>query len=316
MMTATQRMANDGASGHANATPALAQILGELRRRNEAVLAAMLSAEDDGCTRLGEAMRYATLGQGKRLRPCLVYLTGQCFKAPLAALDQPAAAVELIHAYSLVHDDLPAMDNDDLRRGQPTCHRAFDEATAILAGDALQALAFGALASGVTEAAQACSRVRMLQLLAGATGIGGMAGGQAIDLAAVGRPLDAAQLEAMHRRKTGALIEASVMLGAAAADVNEPQLLARLSSYGADVGLAFQIQDDILDVEGDTATLGKRTGADQALAKPTFPSVLGMAAARERARALADRASTTARTLGPDCEVLAELAHWLVQRRH
>ena len=201
--------------------------------RIESVLEHALELPDPGTQRLREAMRYSVFGAGKRLRPTLVYLTGESLGAPLSALDAPAAAVELIHVYSLVHDDLPAMDDDDLRRGRPTCHRAYDEATAILVGDALQALAFAVLANEPMPAVSAPVRLEMIRILARATGTSGMAGGQAVDLAAVGRTLTVAAIENMHRRKTGALIECSVLLGALAAGLASGSELAALQHFGA-----------------------------------------------------------------------------------
>jgi geranylgeranyl pyrophosphate synthase len=284
------------------------------QQRIEGVLERHLAEGDPGTARLREAMRYSTLGGGKRLRPLLVYTTGEICGAPLAHLDAPAAAVELIHVYSLVHDDLPAMDDDELRRGRPTCHRAFDEATAILVGDALQALAFCVIADDRSPGTASEARLDMIRLLARAIGTAGMAGGQAIDLAAVGRQLDIARLEDMHRRKTGALIEASVLLGARAAGVTEGETLACLRSFGADIGLAFQIQDDILDVEGDPEALGKATGADAARAKPTYPSTVGLDAARARAIELRDRALAALAPLGDRAEALRDLAQFMVNR--
>ena len=206
----------------------------------------------------------------------MVYFTGEALNVPPQMLDAPAAAVELIHSYSLVHDDLPAMDDDDLRRGQPTTHKAFDEATAILAGDSLQVLAFSLLSRDRTPGVSAESRLRMIQILADASGTAGMAGGQAIDLAAVGRSIDLDELEGMHRLKTGALIRASVLMAAACAPNLSPAAWEALDGYSQDIGLAFQIQDDILDVEGNTEEIGKTSGADAARAKPTYPSVMGM----------------------------------------
>ncbi len=284
------------------------------RARIEQVLERALSLPDPGTQRLREAMRYSVLGAGKRLRPTLVYLTGESLGAAPEALDAPAAAVELIHVYSLVHDDLPAMDDDDLRRGRPTCHRAYDEGTAVLVGDALQALAFAVLAHEPLGEAAAHTRLEMIRVLARATGTGGMAGGQAIDLAAVGRQLTVAQIEEMHRRKTGALIECSVVLGALAAGLTGGAEFAALEHFGADIGLAFQIQDDILDVEGDPALLGKATGADAALAKPTYPSIAGLPAARQRARALHDAAIAALHPLGARAGVLAQVADFIVGR--
>jgi geranylgeranyl diphosphate synthase type II len=292
---------------------AFAERVRAAQERVERALAAVLDQAQAPAARLHEAMRYSVLNGGKRLRPLLVYVTGQAFGAPLAALDAPAAAVELIHAYSLIHDDLPAMDDDDLRRGRPTCHKAFDEGTAILAGDALQALAFGALgAEGNGLGGE--TRVRMLTALAEAIGTAGMAGGQALDLEAAGGTIDAAQLELMHRLKTGALIRASVELGALAAQgVDEPQRAA-LRRYGEEIGLAFQIQDDILDVTGDTALLGKRTGADAAHGKPNYPSIFGLEEARRLARAHRDHALAALAQLGEAAGPLRALAHHVVDR--
>ena len=285
----------------------------ECRARIERVLERTLLLPDPGTARLREAMRYSVLGAGKRLRPTLVYLTGEALGAPLERLDDPAAAVELIHVYSLVHDDLPAMDDDDLRRGRPTCHRAYDEATAILVGDALQALAFAVLASDPGDGS-APLRLEMIRVLARATGTSGMAGGQAVDLAAVGQSLTVGAIEDMHRRKTGALIQASVMLGALAAGVSGGSELAALERFGGEIGLAFQIQDDILDVEGDPRVLGKSTGADAAHAKPTYPSTVGIETARTRARELRDAAVSALNPLGPRTAALTQLANFIVAR--
>ena len=226
-----------------------------------------------------------------------------------------AAAVELIHSYSLVHDDLPAMDDDDLRRGRPTTHRAFDEATAILAGDALQVLAFSLLARDRAAGVSAEARLKMIQILADASGTAGMAGGQALDLSAVGRRLNLDDLEAMHRLKTGALISASVLLAAACAPGLSAADWDALDGYSQDIGLAFQIQDDILDVEGNTEDLGKTIGADAARAKPTYPSVLGLDAAKTRARELQRRASERLAPFGERAAILAWLASYVVDRR-
>lgn len=284
------------------------------RARIEALLEGLLTVQDPGTARLREAMRYSTLGGGKRLRPTLVYLTGECLGAPRAALDAPAAAVELIHVYSLVHDDLPAMDDDDLRRGRPSCHRAYDEGTAVLVGDALQAMAFAVLAKEPLPQVPPAAQLQMIRVLARATGTHGMAGGQAIDLAAVGRTLTLAQLEDMHRRKTGALIECSVLLGALAAGVSAGAEYAGLERFGADIGLAFQIQDDLLDVQGDPARLGKATGADAAHAKPTYPSIAGVGAARARAQGLRDAAVAALAPLGVRAAPLAQLADFVIAR--
>jgi farnesyl diphosphate synthase len=265
--------------------------------------------------RLHAAQRYSVLGGGKRLRPLLVYCTGEALGVPAAVLDAPAAAVELIHSYSLVHDDLPAMDNDDLRRGRPTTHRAFDEATAILVGDALQVLAFSLLARDRTAGASVEARLHMVRILADASGTAGMAGGQALDLFAVGRSLDLEALETMHRLKTGALIRASVLLAAACAPGLTADEWETLDAYSREIGLAFQIQDDILDVEGSTVLLGKTIGADAARAKPTYPSVMGLEAAKARARELKRRACARLAPFGERATLLAWLASYVVDRR-
>jgi geranylgeranyl diphosphate synthase type II len=283
------------------------------QKRIEVVLADALEIDGGATARLIEAARYSTLGGGKRVRPVLVYATGEALGATLELMDSPAAAVELIHVYSLVHDDLPAMDNDDLRRGRPTCHRAFDEATAILVGDALQARAFEVLAQSSTSIA-AEDRIEMLRVLADAIGTRGMAGGQAIDLESVKRNLDQPALERMHRQKTGALIQASVLLGAIASGSANVAQRAALAEFGAEIGLAFQIQDDILDVEGTTNALGKRAGADADRVKPTYPSVLGLEKSRAQAIDRRDRALAALVPLGPRFTQLAEFAHFLVTR--
>ena len=283
------------------------------RARIEGVLDRHLPPASEVPQRLHEAIRYSVLGSGKRLRPILVYATGEALGVPLDTLDAPAAAVELIHAYSLVHDDLPAMDNDDFRRGRPTCHKAFDEATAILVGDALQVLAFQILATDAPSAPSPAVRLRMIQLLAEGSGTAGMAGGQAIDLSAVGRQLPLAELEEMHRRKTGALIRASVLMAAAAAPLDAARGAA-LDAFATDIGLAFQIQDDILDVEGDQETLGKPTGADRAKNKPTYPSVLGMAAAKQRCLQLHAIAVEALSKFGQGADELRWLADFVVAR--
>lgn len=266
--------------------------------------------------RLHEAMRYAVLGGGKRVRPALVYFTGAALGVPETRLNGPAAAVELIHAYSLVHDDLPAMDDDDLRRGRPTCHRAYDEATAILVGDALQVLAFEILATDPAMVPDPVRRLEIIRLLARASGTAGMAGGQAVDLEAAGRVLPLAALEHMHRLKTGKLIHACVMMAATSADALAPDIMAALDRYGAAIGLAFQVQDDILDVEGDTGVLGKRARADAARDKPTYPSVAGLAAAKERLGQLHDEATAALQPLDGAAGPLRWLSGWLTERRH
>lgn len=286
------------------------------RERVEAQLDRRLDPADPGTPRLIEAMRYSSLGGGKRLRPVLVYATGVALGADPVQLDDAAVAVELIHAYSLIHDDLPAMDDDDLRRGRPTCHRAFDEGTAVLAGDALQALAFEVLAGDSHSSVQPAARLQQVQVLASGIGTAGMAGGQAIDLEAVGHQLDARGIEAMHRRKTGALIRASVLLGAIAAGITAGEAYAALEQYGAELGLAFQIQDDVLDVAGETQALGKIAGADAARGKPTYPSLFGLAQARVMASRHRDAAVAALAPLGARARALAALADLVVNRDH
>jgi len=294
----------------------LPEFLTRVRVRIESALDHRLPSADAEPRRLHTAMRYVTLGGGKRLRAALVIATGEALGAQPAVLDVPACALELVHAYSLVHDDLPAMDNDDLRRGKPTCHKAFDEATAILAGDALQTLAFELLARDPVLAVEPVQRLAMLVQLAQAAGSAGMAGGQAIDLDAVGKPLTLAGLEDMHARKTGALIRAAVALGALSAPSIDATRLARLDVYARAIGLAFQITDDILDVESDTATLGKPQGSDQKHAKPTYPALLGLDRARALAREQHAAALESLRCLGDNGQLLGEIADFILDRTH
>ncbi|HRD66466.1 MAG TPA: (2E,6E)-farnesyl diphosphate synthase [Candidatus Competibacter sp.] len=288
----------------------------QYRARIEQALDKRLPAADLHPSDLHRAMRYAVLGGGKRIRPVLVYSAGAAVGAGLEPLDGPACAVEFVHAYSLIHDDLPAMDDDDLRHGQPTCHKAFGEALAILAGDALQALAFQVLSQDPAMASDPAVRLRMVGLLAQAAGSRGMVGGQAIDLAAVGQELTLAELENMHIHKTGALIRASVLLGALSQPGVEPATLERLDRYAKCIGLAFQIHDDILDVIGDAATLGKTTGADRALNKPTYPELLGLDGAREHARSLHREALASLEPLGSEAEPLRWIAGYIVERAY
>lgn len=284
------------------------------QKRVERALDRLLPPASTLPTRLHEAMRYAVLGGGKRIRPLLVYATGQALDADPSALDVAACAVECIHAYSLVHDDLPAMDDDELRRGRPTCHRAFDEACAILAGDGLQAQAFWLLAHADMGGIEPARRLKMLKQLALAAGSRGMVGGQAIDLAAVGRTLDIAELEDMHIHKTGMLIRASVLLGALCAGEVDNDTWRALDHYGKCIGLAFQVQDDILDVTGDTRELGKQAGADQARDKPTYPALLGLAGARERARELHTDALDALSGMDQRADPLRWIATFVVER--
>ncbi|MDX1514541.1 MAG: (2E,6E)-farnesyl diphosphate synthase [Gammaproteobacteria bacterium] len=291
------------------------ECLKRYRDRVHAALEARLPPASDEPRQLHEAMRYAVLNGGKRVRAVLVYAAGEAVGTAPETLDAPACAVELIHAYSLVHDDLPVMDNDDLRRGQPTCHRAFDEATALLAGDALQSLAFEVLLDDGGPAG-AARRAAMAWTLAGASGSLGMAGGQAIDLAAVGKSLTLEQLENMHRHKTGALIRASVRMGALSGDGSSEQTLDLLDRYACCIGLAFQIRDDILDVEGDTAVLGKQSGADSALNKPTYPALLGLEEAKQKARELHEQALACLQDFGAEADPLRWLSEFIVNRPH
>ncbi|WP_251975971.1 farnesyl diphosphate synthase [Salinicola avicenniae] len=286
-------------------------VIDEARSRSEHVLAGWLNRQSGVCSALDDALSYSVLGTGKRLRPVLVYLAGRALGAADEALDSPAAAIEMIHAYSLVHDDLPAMDDDDLRRGRPTVHRAFDEPLAILAGDALQTLAFEALASRAHPRLGA-----LVTTLAQAAGRDGMAAGQAIDLGAVGSIMDLAALQAMHQHKTGALIRAAVRLGALVAVAETDPRVAALDRFAAAIGLAFQIHDDVLDVTGDTQTLGKASGADAHRDKPTYPALLGLETAQARARELLDEALEALKPLGEAGQPLATLARFMIARDH
>ena len=293
-----------------NPNSELGPALKALITRAERALEQRLPPAEQSPAPLHGAMRYAVLGGGKRLRPLLVYAAGQALGESGPSLDAAACAVELIHAYSLVHDDLPAMDDDALRRGRPTCHIVFGEAMAILAGDALQALAFEILCEDAGDDAIGMEKQRVLGRACGAEG---MAGGQALDLAAVGRTLTLAELEHMHACKTGALIRASVRLGAltAAADAATLDMLDR---YAVAVGLAFQVRDDILDVEGDAAVIGKTAGKDAAADKPTFPSIIGLDASRDRLRELTEMALAAVAPLGDAGALLRELALYAAHR--
>lgn len=267
--------------------------------------------------RLHEAMRYAVLGGGKRVRPLLVYAAGELVDADAAVLDGAACAVELIHAYSLVHDDMPAMDNDDMRRGLPTVHRQFGEATAMLVGDALQALAFEALVAPLAgRPADSLPVAEMVAALARAAGSRGMAGGQALDMEAVGNRLGRAQLETMHQLKTGAMLAVSAELGLLAGGRPAPALAGAIARFGRAIGLAFQVVDDILDVTADSATLGKTAGKDQAQDKPTYVSVLGLDEARALAVGLRAEAHRCLDGIGPRAERLRMLADFIVDRFH
>lgn len=270
-----------------------------------------LPEETEPPEKLHCAMRYSVLGGGKRIRPILLYSTGTALGTNLEKLDTAACAVELMHCYSLIHDDLPAMDNDDLRRGLPTCHKAFDEATAILAGDAIQALAFAILANDKTPSHQ---KVKLIKLLAESSGSTGMAGGQAIDLASVNKNLNQDELEHMHRLKTGALIKASVMMAVTASEIAEPNILKQFAYFADCVGLAFQIRDDILDIQTDTETLGKPQGSDAALNKPTYPSIMGIESAEILAKNLLQEALNELNSLDLQGDSLQTVSKYMVTR--
>ena len=292
-----------------------AERLDHYRRRVDSNLAEILRADHEVPDRLLDAMRYSVLGGGKRVRPLLVYASGELVGAAEQELDAAAAAVELIHAYSLVHDDLPAMDDDDLRRGRPTTHRQFDEATAILAGDALQALAFEVLASDPKLSARPQAQVKMLGWLARAAGPAGMVGGQVLDMAAEGRRIDERGLERIHRGKTGALIRASIMMPSELGDLSSGQR-ANLDVFARDIGLVFQIRDDLLEVEQDTATLGKSAGSDSGNDKSTYPSTLGVEGARRRAAETQQRAVDALRTFGGRSDALLWLSEFILNRSY
>ncbi len=292
------------------------QIQARVEQANQALLRFLTPLPFQN-TPLVDAMRYGTLLGGKRLRPFLVYATGEMFNVSQQTLDAPAAAIECIHAYSLIHDDLPAMDDDDLRRGQPTCHIKFGEAGAILAGDALQTLAFSILSDAPMTGVGPAQRIAMVSELAQASGAAGMCAGQSKDLEAEGHQVSLATLEQIHALKTGALIRAAVRLGALCAGEAGRQALSALDRYSAAIGLAFQVQDDILDIIGDTATIGKRQGRDPQLGKSTYPALLGLEQAQAKARDLCDRALDALAELKAaslDTSALEALACYIIQR--
>lgn len=262
-----------------------------------------------------KATHYSLFNGGKRLRPFLVYAVGDMLGAKKSDLDILAAAIECIHSYSLVHDDLPAMDDDDLRRGYPTCHIVYGEAQAILAGDALQTLAFELIAKH-NFACSAKTQVKMIAQLAHASGIEGMVSGQGLDIAATNKAISVDELERIHKLKTGALINCAIMLGALCSENAEQQTLENLSIFGYAIGLAFQVHDDILDVEGDTLTLGKPQGSDMAANKATYPALLGMLGAKEKAQNLIQQAHEALANIDADTTLLASLANYLIERDH
>ena len=296
-------------------TTALTELLEMYKARTERTLDHWLPAATTPPARLHEAMRYSTLNGGKRIRPALVYATGSALGVAYKSLDGPACSVEIIHAYSLIHDDLPAMDDDALRRGRATCHKAFDEATAILAGDALQSLSFQILVNDPDMIRDSEVRLKMLDTLALACGSRGMAGGQAIDLESTGKQLTLPELENMHIHKTGALIRASVLLGGMSLPGVDNSLLEKLDHYAKCIGLAFQIQDDILDVESDTETLGKTQGADIAQNKATYPSLIGMAEAKSMATDLHEQALDSLAGMDERADPLRWISEYIIGRK-
>ncbi len=298
-----------------NSTSSLAVFMQTCQNRVQTLLQQHLPAETTIPRRLHQAMRHSTMNGGKRLRATLVYATGEALSADANRLDRAACAVELIHAYSLVHDDLPAMDDDNLRRGKPTCHVAFDEATAILAGDALQTLAFGLLSKQQPELSPENS-LKMIETLSHASGSYGMAGGQAIDLESQGKTLTLPELENMHIHKTGALIHASVKLATLSLNDCDPDIVKRLNHFAKCIGLAFQVQDDILDEESDTATLGKTGGKDRAQNKPTYTSLLGLKGAKEKAVELHNEAVKSLDSFDERADLLRAVSSFIIQRHH
>lgn len=289
--------------------------LEKYQKRVDTALDKYLPADDPPEHNLAEAIRYSVIGGGKRIRPAMVYAAGEAMGVATDLMDIPACAVEMIHAYSLIHDDLPAMDDDDLRRGRPTCHKAFDEATAILAGDALQALAYEILAKDEHVELTPEHRIDMLSLLTEASGAHGMAGGQAVDLASVGKQLDLEQLEHMHCLKTGALIRASVLLGGMCKQDISSEEIKILSDYALCIGLSFQIQDDILDVISDTETLGKPQGSDEEQEKPTFPAIIGLEQSRLLALEQHKLALKHLEPLDEKADSLRQLSTYIVERQ-
>ncbi|GAB2666166.1 (2E,6E)-farnesyl diphosphate synthase [Vibrio panuliri] len=286
------------------------------QQRNNQQLERWLSHLPHQNQALVDAMRYGLLLGGKRARPFLVYITGQMLGCEIEDLDTPASAVECIHAYSLIHDDLPAMDDDELRRGQPTCHIKFDEATAILTGDALQTLAFTILADGRLNPNAETLRIKMVSTLAEASGASGMCLGQTLDLQAENRSVGLAELEEIHRNKTGALMKCAVRLGALAAGKKGLAVMPLLDKYADAIGLAFQVQDDILDIISDTETLGKPQGSDQELNKSTYPALLGLQGAIEKANNLLHEALQALDAIPYNTELLEEFARYVVERKN
>ena len=295
---------------------ALKEYISYCQHRAEQALEMRLPSENVLPQKLHSAMRYCVLGGGKRMRPMLTYCTAKTLGIAPEAVDGIACALEFIHVYSLIHDDLPAMDDDGLRRGKPTCHVAYDEATAILTGDALQAMAFEILAHDPTISACAENRLKMIATLAKASGSQGMVGGQAIDLESVGRQLNLPELENMHIHKTGALIRASVTMATLAKADVDPAVATKLDHYAKCIGLSFQVKDDILDEESDTVTLGKTQGKDKENAKPTYPALLGMVGAKQKAQELHEKAIESLSVFGAEADLLRDLSLYIIQRDH
>jgi len=295
--------------------PLFTEYLQVCQGRVDSALTSWLPSPQEGVEqRLVEAMSYVVRAGGKRIRPVLVYTAAETLGLPAEQANAPACAVELMHAYSLVHDDLPAMDDDDLRRGQPTCHKAYDEATAILVGDALHTLAFQVLSQDDNSNANAEQPSRMIELLDTASGAKGMASGQAMDLAAENRQVDLEHLETIHRLKTGALISASIQLGALAAGCDDKKILAALNDYSNCIGLAFQVYDDILDVVGDTAVIGKPSGSDESRKKCTYPALLALEGAEKKTKKLHEQAIDALEPLGEKANRLRDLSSYIVSR--
>ncbi len=286
--------------------------LGDMQLRTEDVLAQHMPAAEIVPQRLHQAMRYATLGGGKRVRALLAYAAGKFCHADLIKIDAAAAAVELVHAFSLVHDDMPCMDNDDLRRGKPSTHKQYDDATALLVGDALQSLAFQLIAQDTHI--QDTQKIKMLHILASAAGSRGMAGGQAIDLESTGLLLTQAELEVMHLHKTGALIHAATLMGAYSNEQENEEKMHAVDHFSKSIGLAFQVVDDILDAEADTQTLGKTAGKDAQANKSTYVTLLGLSKAKELAAELHANAINALSNYGQEADLLRQLAHFITQR--
>jgi farnesyl diphosphate synthase len=306
-------MSNDNAIYAKKEQMSIAAKITHYQQRIEKVLNNKLPDATCEPSLLHQAMRYSVLDGGKRIRPLLVYAAGECFQVDKNTLDAPAAAIELLHVYSLVHDDLPSMDDDDLRRGKATAHKAFDEATAILSGDALQTLAFEVLSSPLHNISLK-NQLKIINILSQTAGSLGMVGGQVIDLSSTGKRLSEQQLENMHLHKTGALIRASVMMGATCSEQLTAQQKIALEQYATCIGLAFQVRDDILDIESDTATLGKQQGADVAANKATYPAILGMIAAKEKMLNLYNSSYKALSCFDTEADLLRNIADFIVKR--